>query len=60
MPALPPEMIVVVAPFAQLFSARVWLHAQVLVLGALLAPGNRTVSSCLRVMGLAGEEHFTT
>jgi len=53
MPSLPPEMIVVLAPFAQLFSDRVWLHAQVLVLGALLAPGKRTVSSCLRVMGLA-------
>ena len=59
MPSLPPEMIVVLAPFAQLFSDRVWLHAQVLVLGALLAPGNRTVSSCLRVMGWAWEEHFT-
>jgi DDE superfamily endonuclease len=31
----------------------------VLVAGALLAPGNRTVSSCLRVMGLAWEFHFT-
>jgi hypothetical protein len=47
MPALPPEMIVLLAPFAQLCSDRVWLHAQVLVLGAILAPGNRTVSSCL-------------
>jgi len=59
MPSLPPEMIVVLAPFAQLFSDRVWVHAQVLVLGALLAPGKRTVSSGLRVMGLAWEEHFT-
>ena len=59
MPALPPEMIVRLAPFAQLFSDRVGLHAQVLVLGAILAPGKRTVSSCLRVMGLAWEEHFT-
>jgi DDE superfamily endonuclease len=59
MPSLPPEMIVVFAPFAQLFSDRVWVQAQVLVLGALLAPGKRTVSSCLRVMGLAWEEHFT-
>jgi DDE superfamily endonuclease len=57
--SLPPEMIVLLAPFAQLFSDRVWLHAQVLVLGAILVPGNRTVSSCLRVMGLGGEEHFT-
>ena len=59
MPSLPPEMIVLLAPFAQLFSDRVWLHAQVLMAGAILAPGKRTVSSCLRVMGLAGESHFT-
>jgi hypothetical protein len=52
-------MIVLLAPFAQLFSARVWLHAQVLVLGAILAPGKRTVSSCLRVLGLSWEWHFT-
>jgi hypothetical protein len=59
MPSLPAEMIVLLAPFAQLFSDRVWLQAQVLVVGAMLAPGNRTVSSCLRVVGLAGESHFT-
>ncbi len=59
MPSLPPEMIVVLAPFAQPFSDRVWRQAQVLVLGAILAPGKRMVSSCLRVMGLAWEGHFT-
>src|SRR5262245_13086530 len=59
MPSLPAEMIVLLAPFAQLFSDRVWLYAQVLVVGALLTPGNRTVTSCLRVMGLSGERHFT-
>jgi hypothetical protein len=59
MPSLPAEIIGVLAPFAQLFFERVWLHAQVLVLGAILAPGKRTVSSCLRVMGLAWEARFT-
>ena len=59
MPSLPVEMIVLLAPFAQLFSERVWLHTQVLVTGAILAPGKRTVGSCLRVMGLAWEFHFT-
>jgi hypothetical protein len=59
MPSLPFEMIVVLTPFAQLFSGRVWQHVQVLVTGAILAPGQRTVSSCLRVMGLSGETHFT-
>ncbi|MBI3301882.1 MAG: hypothetical protein HYZ72_07365 [Deltaproteobacteria bacterium] len=60
MPYLPEAMILLLAPFAQLFSDRVWCHAQLLVLGAVLAPGKRTVSSCLRVMGLAWERHFTT
>lgn len=58
MPSLPAEMIVLLAPFAQLFSDRVWFQAQVLVVGAMLAPGKRTVPSCLRVMGLSGERHF--
>lgn len=60
MPSLPAEMIVLLAPFAQLFSDRVWRHAQMLVVGAVLAPGQRTVTSCLRVLGLSGERHFTT
>lgn len=59
MPSLPSEMIMLLAPFAQLFADRVWLHAQVLVVGAILAPGQRTISSCLRVLGLAWERHFT-
>src|SRR5262245_55887653 len=59
MPSLPAEMMVLLAPFAQLFSERVWLQAQVLVLGAILAPGNRTVTSCLRVLGLSWEWRFT-
>ena len=36
-----------------LFSQRVWEHAQVLVVGALRAPGKRTVTAVLRVMGLS-------
>jgi DDE superfamily endonuclease len=30
----------------------------VLLLGAMLAPGQRTVTSCLRMMGWGGESHF--
>jgi len=44
--------------FAPLFSKRVWEHVQVLVVGALLAPGQRTVTAVLRVMGLSQERHF--
>jgi DDE superfamily endonuclease len=40
-----------------LLSKRVWEHAQVLVVGALLAPGKRTVAAGLRVMGLEHEAH---
>lgn len=46
--------------FAPLFSKRVWPHAQVLVVGAILAPGKRTVTAALRVMGLSQEVHFQT
>jgi hypothetical protein len=59
MPSLPEAIILVLAPFAPLFSHRVWLHAQVLLLGAMLAPGARTVTAALRVMGLATERRFT-
>jgi hypothetical protein len=51
-------MIRVLTPFAPLFSKRVWQHAQVLLVGAILAPGRRTVSSALRAMGLDQEKRF--
>jgi len=41
-----------------LFSRRVWGHAQVLLGGAILAPGRRTVAAALRVMGLEREPRF--
>jgi hypothetical protein len=59
MPPLPEAIILVLASFAPLFSHRVWLHAQVLLVGAMLAPGPRTVTAALRVMGLALEHRFT-
>jgi DDE superfamily endonuclease len=50
------EMIIAFAPvFVQ---QRTWRHAQLLLLGALLAPGQRTVSSILRIIGLRRERHF--
>jgi hypothetical protein len=48
----------VIVKFAPQFSKRVWEHLQVLVVGALLAPGQRTVTAVLRVMGLSQERHF--
>jgi DDE superfamily endonuclease len=46
--------------FAPYFSNLVWQHAQVLLLGAILVPGTRTVTAALRVMGLSDERHFET
>jgi hypothetical protein len=51
-------MVQVLAPFAPLFSSRVWQHAQVLLVGAILAPARRTVGSALRAMGLDRYERF--
>jgi hypothetical protein len=45
-------------PFAPLFSERVFEHVQVLLSGAILAPGKRTVSSALRAMGLDQQKTF--
>jgi hypothetical protein len=59
MPPLPEAIILMLAPFAPLFSHRVWCHAQLLLLGAILTPGARTVTAALRVMGLAMEYRFT-
>src|ERR671930_548154 len=59
MPPLPEAIILVLASFAPLFSHRVWLHAQLLLLGAVLAPRPRTVTAALRAMGLATERRFT-
>jgi putative transposase len=41
MPALPPAMLPLMAPFAPRLSRRVWQHAVVLVVGTILAPGSR-------------------
>jgi DDE superfamily endonuclease len=59
MPPLPDAIILVLVSFAPLFSQRVWPHAQLLLVGALLTPGARTVTAALRVMGLSGERRFT-
>ena len=47
-----------IVEFAPLFSKPVWEHAKVLLVGALLATGKRTVTACLRVMGKSQEIHF--
>jgi DDE superfamily endonuclease len=58
MPTLPSTFAPIILAFAPLFFNGVWRRAQVLFLGALLAPGKRTVTSALQVMGLSHEPHF--
>lgn len=55
---LPRKIIQVLRHFEGVLSERVWEWAKVLVIGAILAPGERTVTAVLRVMGLEKEEQF--
>ena len=55
---LPVEIIAVLQPFAPAFRRCVWEWAKVLLVGAILVPGGRTVTSVLRVVGLSQERHF--
>ena len=58
MPTLPPAMLRLLVPFAPHFAPRVWSHALVLVAGAILAPGRRTVAAVLRAVGLEQQPRF--
>lgn len=55
---MPSEYITILTTFADLFSRRIWQHVQILLMGAILAPGQRTVTAVLRIMGLSAEKHF--
>ena len=48
---LPDAIVALLLPFATLFTNPTWRKAQVLLVGAILTPGQRTVSAALRVMG---------
>jgi hypothetical protein len=60
MPTLPNDYLNLIQVFAPLFSNLVWQHAQVLLVGTILTPGQRTVAAALRIMGLSAEPHFQT
>jgi len=55
---LPDEYNTLFAQIRPIFSKRVWKLAVVLVVGAILAPGKRTVTAILRIMGLSAERRF--
>jgi len=52
------EYIKLLTMFSTHCSASIWTSAQVLITGAILARGQRTVAAILRVMGLGDEKHF--
>ena len=56
--SVPVTLTRLIVRFAPLFSKRIWEHALVLIVGALLAPGKRTGTAVLRVMGLSQEPQF--
>jgi hypothetical protein len=59
MPRLPARFAAVILCFAPLFRERSWRHAELLLAGAILAPGRRTITGLLRIVGLAQERRFT-
>src|ERR671924_1117619 len=46
--------------FVPVFSRPVWQHVKVLLTGAVLAPGKRTVTAILQIMGRSAASDFQT
>lgn len=55
---MPPEFALLMIAFQPLFSKAVFEHVLVLLTGAILAPGARTVTNALRMMGLELDPHY--
>ena len=53
-----PRLAAVILTFAPLFFQRSWHRAEVLLAGAILAPGRRTLASILRIVRLSRERRF--
>ena len=51
-------IISVLQPFSTLFRQKTWMKAHLLLVGAVLAPRRRTVTSALRIMGLSDDAGF--
>ena len=57
---LPPRFADRLAVFADLFTRPTWHHVLVLLAGAILAPGRRTVTAVLRILGRERDGGFCT
>lgn len=63
MSSLPPRFAPIILAFSVLFrqhrrGGSTWRHAQLLLIGAILAPGVRTVTRVLRIMGHRRDRYF--
>jgi hypothetical protein len=58
--SLPIAFTSAIGVFAPVFSRPVWQHVKVLMTGAVLAPGKRTVTAMLRIMGRSTAPDFQT
>src|SRR5947209_8897420 len=54
-----PKLAAWMEPFRQAFTTPTWRHVLVLISGAILSPGRRTVAAALRVTGLDQDPCFT-
>lgn len=54
----PDEFLALIISYGGLFSKPVFAHVRLLLAGAILAPGKRTVCSLLRIVGLSKEKNF--
>jgi DDE superfamily endonuclease len=56
--SLPSAFVPLILAFAPVFFPRTWQQAQVLLVGAILAPGKRTVTAVWRLLGLGRKRRF--
>ena len=55
---LPLVVLSIISNFSHIFSKPTWDKFQILLLGAIITKGKRTVTSCLRAMGLSQIKRF--
>ena len=56
---LPNAIVALLLPFATLFTNPTWQKAQLLLVGTILTPGQRTVAAALRVMGRSDQDDYS-
>ena len=55
---IPPLLVTLLTPFQSLFRRPSWIKVQILLAGAILLTGRRTVTQVLRVTGRSADERF--